>query len=89
MNVREYMERRCVCGRPRAEHAHFQSPLTVAGFAVRCATRLTCSGFMDEFELELGGNPALNPHLAPLVREQLETPSKEAPSKEASPKEMS
>mgnify|MGYP001565846341 CR=1 FL=1 len=84
MNVREYMQRRCVCGRPRAEHAHFSNPLAQAGFTVRCATRLACTGFVDEFELELSGNPALNPLLAPLVREQLE-----ALPKETAPKEMS
>lgn len=73
MNAAEYMARRCVCGRPRAEHIHvyqlcdghrFLRVLPVTGEA-------PCAGYLDEFELELQGNPVENEHLGPLAEEQL------------------
>jgi hypothetical protein len=73
MDARQYMARRCVCGRPRAEHVHlyqvydgqrFLRVLPVTGDA-------PCAGYLDEFELELQGNPLENPRLSPLVEEEL------------------
>lgn len=74
MNAREYMKRRCVCGRLREEHAHVKQPFE--GRLLLRVLPLTagppCAGFLDEFELELQGNPEENVHLAPLVEEAVE-----------------
>jgi hypothetical protein len=79
MDIREYMQRVCLCGQPRSEHAHFHVPQhTLAGelrigssFVVRSVTNPACTGFVDAIERELGSCPLENPHLEPLVREQL------------------
>ena len=82
MEIREYMERRCICGQPRKFHVHFREVMpTKDGAGLGIATgrfqvlpvndHNHCRGFLDEIELELGGNPATNPHLAPFVAENL------------------
>lgn len=74
MNVAEYLQRRCVCGRPRHEHVHVHDQF--GGQRVLRVLPLTgqslCAGYLDEVELELGGNPLDNAHLGPLVREKLD-----------------
>jgi hypothetical protein len=90
MNVRQYMERRCVCGQPRLAHVHFEvfAPTKKDGslgiatgkFRVLPVNDFNhCPGFLDEIELELRGNPATNPLLAPLVAEQLRAAGLEEP----------
>lgn len=85
MNIAEYMNRRCLCGLPRSEHAHFHEAVRGEGgvirlgydFVVRSVSNPHCKGFVDEIERELGGNPAQNPHLGPLVSEQVRALEKE------------
>lgn len=79
MNMQEYMGRRCVCGQLRSHHVHFDEyslgrkrdtgPGRPTGrFHVLPASHgNACTGFLDEIELELRGNPATNALLAPLV----------------------
>jgi hypothetical protein len=75
MDVGEYMARKCVCGRPRAEHAHFHERVADGRILLRVLpvphSAVRCEGFLDEIELELGGNPRENPLLSPLVEERL------------------
>ena len=67
--VAHYMQCRCICGRPRAEHAHFHD--ASGRLYVRAVTNSQCHGFLDELELALGGNPLLNPLLQPRAEENL------------------
>ncbi len=75
MDAKEYMARRCVCGRTRAEHVHFYQCLPEGIQLLRVlplpAEGVLCAGYLDEFELELKGNPMQNVHLSPLVEENL------------------
>jgi hypothetical protein len=74
--LRQYMERYCVCGRPRREHAHFYQHAWKAGANSdlgNWATGLqvlavtgSCGGFLDAIELRLGGKPMENPLLSAL-----------------------
>ena len=70
--LRQYMERYCVCGKPRHEHAHSRRsreaivyaesmPEAVRGKPVIRVVGVTapCGGFLDAVELDLGGNPLL------------------------------
>jgi hypothetical protein len=73
VTVAEYMALRCLCGATRAEHVHAHDlatdgtwnptddTLRVIGMNDRCR------GFTWEMERELGGNPLVNKHLAPLM----------------------
>lgn len=67
MDVTEYMSRACVCGEPRSAHFH---AFTESGELRVVGTR--CRGYLDAIELELGGNPALNPLLRPLIARSAE-----------------
>lgn len=63
MDVQEYMNRRCMCGATRAEHAHVVNNLTDLGdntnFRVVAITNNHCRGFTDEIEREFVGLGAL------------------------------
>lgn len=77
MNVRQYMERRCICGALRREHVHFREvmPSKDGGEGVATgrfqvlpvADHDDCRGFVDEIELSLSGNPATNALLAEIA----------------------
>jgi hypothetical protein len=73
MDAKEYMARKCVCGRTRGEHVHMYQRLP--GLTLLRVLPLTgdapCAGYLDEFELELQGDPRQNVHLSPLVEEEL------------------
>lgn len=73
MDAKAYMARRCVCGLTRGEHAHFHQQLDGKTIlrVLPVANPTLCLGFLDEFELELGGCPQDNAHLGPLVEEEL------------------
>lgn len=76
MNIRQYMDRRCICGRSRAEHAHMHERLSDGTTLLRvlpvpATSERPCGGYLDAIELELGGCPTENQLLAPLVRERL------------------
>lgn len=78
MIVAEYMNRRCVCGELRKDHAHHHEWVNADGtlktnpdmrkVRVLAVTNGECTGFLDEIELELGGYPPTNKHLGPLMR---------------------
>jgi hypothetical protein len=65
MDIAEYMKRKCICGAPRDEHVHFEDQS--GQLHVLAINNRNCSGFLDEIELQLGGNPQTNPLLAPLI----------------------
>ncbi len=68
-DLEAYMDRRCVCGTLRKEHAH----MIVGGqLSVRAVGNLQCTGFTDEIEKQLGGSPWHNPLLRPLIERQLQ-----------------
>jgi hypothetical protein len=68
-DVDAYMKRRCMCGAPRSQHAHFHT--NDGSLQILAVQRASCTGFKDEIEFELGGNPLDNAHLGPLIREKL------------------
>lgn len=74
VDAKQYMERKCVCGRTRGEHIHLWQRLPEGEMLLRVLPitgEASCAGFLDEFELELTGDPSKNPHLSPLVEENL------------------
>ena len=68
-SIRDYMARKCVCGLSRALHAHVYQPHLVVLAVPNPGRR--CQGFLDEIELRLGGCPATNELLEPLVVDQV------------------
>lgn len=78
MNAAEYLARRCVCGLTRGEHIHVHEHWATGEKLLRVLPATSgerrCAGYLDELELELGGCPADNPHLAPLMPPGLDVP---------------
>lgn len=73
MEAKEYMRRVCLCGHERGVHMHGQTigpsgEMVLTSLPCGCCQ---CACFIDEFERELGGCPADNAHLAPLMQELL------------------
>lgn len=76
-DLREYMNRSCVCGLPRREHVH----ATLKGRLVVVAPHALdrCPGFMDAIELDLRGDPSQNPLLRPLLERSADAAGVELP----------
>lgn len=78
LTVSEYMELRCLCGRPRREHVHsYADALSLDGMAFNpnptdlhvVGVQNDCKAFTWEMERQLSGNPCANKHLLPLMGE--------------------
>jgi hypothetical protein len=75
LTVAEYMELRCLCGRPRREHAHSYADALLPGDVLNphpvnlrvIGVQNDCEAFTWEMERELGGNPYANKHLRPFM----------------------
>lgn len=68
-DLEAYMNRRCLCGLLRKEHAHM---FLGDRLRVMAVGNLACLGFTDEIEKDLGGNPWHNPLLRPLIERSLQ-----------------
>jgi hypothetical protein len=77
LTVAEYMNLRCLCGKPRAEHVHAHDDFLLPGGVLNphptelrvVGMTTDCKAFTWEIERELGGNPLENKYLRPLMVE--------------------
>lgn len=67
-DLEQYMNRLCVCGLPRKDHAHAHVDNVLCVIVPHEPSR--CHGFLDEIENRLGGNPWHNPLLRPLIEKE-------------------
>ena len=63
MTLREYMDRVCLCGQPRARHVHASAPPGMPKERwIRVIGGDACQGFTDRIEQQLSGLGAFQMH---------------------------